>query len=105
VRLAGGKIGVTDGPFPGAKKVIGGNAFLECSDKEPALQGCAEFLDVHCQHWPGWEGEIEMRRSSMKTTALAPTKSRARRTGPKPGPPSTRDAILATPPTDEIQFR
>jgi hypothetical protein len=61
VRLAGGKIGVTDGPFPEAKEVIGGYAILEYSDKEPALQGCAEFLEVHRQHWPGWEGEIEMR--------------------------------------------
>jgi hypothetical protein len=61
VRLAGGKIGVTDGPFPEAKEVIGGYAILEYSNKEAALEGCAEFLELHRQHWPGWEGEIEMR--------------------------------------------
>jgi hypothetical protein len=61
VRLAGGKIGVTDGPFSEAKEVIGGYAILEYSDKEAALEGCAEFLELHRQHWPGWEGEIEMR--------------------------------------------
>src|SRR5580698_780941 len=61
VRLAGGKIGVTDGPFPEAKEVIGGYAILEYSDNEHALQGCAEFLEVHRHHWPGREGEIEMR--------------------------------------------
>jgi hypothetical protein len=61
VRLAAGKIGVTDGPFPEAKEVIGGYAILEYADKEAALQGCAEFLEVHRQNWPGWEGEIEMR--------------------------------------------
>jgi len=61
VRLAGGKINVSDGPFPEAKEVIGGYAILEYADKEAALQGCAEFLEVHRQNWPGWEGEIEMR--------------------------------------------
>jgi hypothetical protein len=61
VRLARGKIGVTDGPFPEAKEVIGGYAILEYSDNEHALQGCAEFLEVHRHHWPGREGEIEMR--------------------------------------------
>jgi len=31
------------------------------ADKEAALEGCAGFLELHRQHWPGWEGEIEMR--------------------------------------------
>ena len=61
VRLAAGKIGVSDGPFPEAKEVIGGYAILEYADKEAALQGCTEFLEVHRQNWSGWEGEIEMR--------------------------------------------
>src|SRR5580698_4896228 len=61
VRLAAGKIAVTDGPFPEAKEVIGGYAILEYADKEAALTGCAEFLELHRQNWPGWEGEIEMR--------------------------------------------
>lgn len=61
VRLANGKIGVTDGPFPEAKEVIGGYAILEYSDKEAALAGCAEFLELHRQNWQRWEGEIEMR--------------------------------------------
>jgi hypothetical protein len=41
--------------------VIGGYAILEYADKEAALEGCAGFLELHRQHWPGWEGEIEMR--------------------------------------------
>jgi hypothetical protein len=61
VRLAAGKIGVYDGPFPETKEVIGGYVILECADKKAALEGCAGFLDLHRQHWPGWEGEIEMR--------------------------------------------
>jgi hypothetical protein len=44
------------------KQVLSGHlAHLEYADKESALAGCAEFLEVHRQHWPGWEGEIEMR--------------------------------------------
>lgn len=61
VRLADGQIDISDGPFAEAKEVIGGYAILEYADKEAALQGCAEFLEVHRQNWPGWEGEIEMR--------------------------------------------
>jgi hypothetical protein len=61
VRLAAGKIGVTDGPFPEAKEVIGGYAILEYADKKAALEGCAGFLELHRRHWPRWEGEIEMR--------------------------------------------
>jgi hypothetical protein len=61
VRLAAGKIGVTDQPFPETKEVIGGYAMLEYAHKKAALEGCAGFLELHREHWPGWEGEIEMR--------------------------------------------
>src|ERR1700691_608389 len=61
LRLAAATIGVSDGPFPEAKELIGGYAILEYADKEAALEGCARFLELHRQHWPGWEGEIEMR--------------------------------------------
>ena len=61
IKASGGKLTVTDGPFIESKEVIGGYAILEYADKEAALQGCAEFLEVHRQNWPGWEGEIEMR--------------------------------------------
>jgi hypothetical protein len=44
------------------KQVLRGHlVHLEYADKESALAGWAEFLEVHRQHWPGWEGEIEMR--------------------------------------------
>ena len=61
VALTSGKIRVTDGPFAEAKEVIGGFAILDYAEKEAALEGCAEFLELHRQHWPGWEGEVEMR--------------------------------------------
>jgi hypothetical protein len=53
VRLAAGEIGVTDGPFPEAKEVIGGYAIVEYADKKAGLEGCARFLELHRQHWPG----------------------------------------------------
>jgi len=44
------------------QQVLSGHlVHLKNADKESALAGCAEFLAVHRQNWPGWGGEIEMR--------------------------------------------
>jgi hypothetical protein len=61
VRLAGGKITVIDGPFTEGKEVIGGYAQFELKSKEEALEGAKYFMELHKQHWPGWEGETEVR--------------------------------------------
>jgi len=62
VRLSGGKISVTDGPFTEAKEVIGGYAQFELDSKEEAIEGAVRFMELHKQHWPGWEGETEVRQ-------------------------------------------
>ena len=62
VRLAGGKISVIDGPFTETKEVIGGFAILNFNSKEEALESAKAFMDLHRQHWPGWEGETEVRQ-------------------------------------------
>ena len=62
VRLAGGKLTVTDGPFSEAKEVIGGYAVYQVKSKEEALEWTRRFLNLHKQHWPGWEGEVELRQ-------------------------------------------
>jgi hypothetical protein len=62
VRLSEGKIGVTDGPFTEAKEVLGGYAFFELKSKEDAIERSSQFLELHRKHWPGWEGEIEIRQ-------------------------------------------
>jgi hypothetical protein len=62
VRLAGGQINVTDGPFTEAKEVIGGFAQFELKSKEEAIEGAVRFMELHKQHWPGWEGETEIRQ-------------------------------------------
>lgn len=62
VRLAGGKVTVTDGPFAEAKEVVGGYAVFELKSKEEAVEAARVFMELHRQHWPGWEGETEVRQ-------------------------------------------
>jgi hypothetical protein len=61
VRLAGGKVTVTDGPFTEAKEVIGGWAILEASSKAEAVRIATEFMELHRKYWPEFEGESEVR--------------------------------------------
>ena len=62
VRLSGGKITVTDGPFIETREVIGGYAQFELKSKEEAIESAVRFMELHKQHWPGWEGETEVRQ-------------------------------------------
>ncbi len=61
VRLANGKITVTDGPFAEAKEVIGGWAIVQADSKEEAIRIATEFMELHRKHWPEFEGESEVR--------------------------------------------
>ena len=62
VRLSGGKVSVIDGPFTEAKEVIGGYAQFELKSKQEAIDGAVRFMELHRKHWPGWEGETEVRQ-------------------------------------------
>ena len=62
VRVSKGQLTVTDGPFTEAKEVIGGYAQFELKSKEEAIKGATRFMDLHRKHWPGWEGETEIRQ-------------------------------------------
>ena len=62
VRLSGGRIKVIDGPFTEAKEVVGGYAEFELKSKEEAIEGAVRFMELHKKHWPGWEGETEIRQ-------------------------------------------
>ena len=62
VRLSAGRVTVTDGPFTEVKEVIGGYAQFELKSKEEAIQSAVRFMELHKQHWPGWEGETEIRQ-------------------------------------------
>jgi hypothetical protein len=61
VRLSGGKLKVTDGPFTEAKEAIGGYALVEVASREQALEVARQFMDLHRKHWPTFEGECEVR--------------------------------------------
>jgi hypothetical protein len=61
VRLAGGKISVTDGPFTESKEIIGGWAILNTKTREEAVRIATEFMELHRKHWPEFEGESEVR--------------------------------------------
>lgn len=62
LRLANGKLTITDGPFSEAKEVIGGYAVYSVKTKEEAVAWARRFMDLHKQHWPQWEGETELRQ-------------------------------------------
>lgn len=61
VRLSGGKLTVTDGPFIDTKEVIGGWAILQVNSKAEAIDVARQFMDLHRRHWPQFEGESEVR--------------------------------------------
>jgi hypothetical protein len=62
VRLSRGNVTVTDGPFMETKEVIGGYAQFELKSKEAAIESAVRFMELHKKHWPGWEGETEIRQ-------------------------------------------
>ena len=61
VRITDGKLSVVDGPFVEAKEVIGGYAISELRSKEEAVALAKEFMQLHLDHMPGWEGTCEVR--------------------------------------------
>jgi hypothetical protein len=61
VRLSGGKISTTDGPFTEAKEVVGGYAIFDVGTKAEVLEWTQRFMELHRKHWPDWQGETEVR--------------------------------------------
>ncbi|HEX4769496.1 MAG TPA: YciI family protein [Bryobacteraceae bacterium] len=56
VRLASGKVTVTDGPFTESKEVVGGVAVLQAESKAEAIELIKQFLQV------SGDGECEIRQ-------------------------------------------
>lgn len=61
VRITDGQLSVLDGPFVEAKEVIGGYAIFELRSKEEAVAAVTEFMQLHKDFAPGWEGTCEIR--------------------------------------------
>lgn len=60
VRLTRGKLKLVDGPFTEAKEVIGGWAILQ-GTRAQVRRVAKQFMELHAKHWPGFEGESEVR--------------------------------------------
>jgi len=58
VRIAGGKLTVTDGPFTETKEVIGGFALFQVQSREEAIEWTKRFLKL------AGDGESEIRQLS-----------------------------------------
>ena len=69
IRLSGGQLAVTDGPFTESKEVIGGFALLQASSKEEAVEFVRQFLQV------AGEGECELRQVFEEGGSPTDTKS------------------------------
>jgi hypothetical protein len=64
IRLVGGEIVSTDGPFAEAKEVVGGYSIIEVRSEEEAVANARMVIELHQEFWPGWEGSVEVRRIS-----------------------------------------
>lgn len=62
IRLSKGKLTVTDGPFTEGKELVGGYAIYEVQSKAEAVEWTSRFMQLHKEHWDGWEGESEIRQ-------------------------------------------
>jgi hypothetical protein len=62
VRVSKGEVRITDGPFTEAKEVVGGYAVYDLRTKAEAVEWTRRFMELHVKHWPGWEGETELRQ-------------------------------------------
>ena len=61
VKITDGKLSVIDGPFVETKEMIGGYAIFELRDKQEAVASAKEFMQLHLDHMPGWDGTCEVR--------------------------------------------
>lgn len=62
VRVRGGQVTSTDGPFSEAKEAVGGYAVLDVRDHAEAVEYARRLAELHRKYWPEWEGAIEVRR-------------------------------------------
>ena len=62
VRLAGGSITSSGGPFTDEKEVATAYAIVSVDSQDDAVKRATEFLELHRQHWPVWEGTSEVRQ-------------------------------------------
>jgi hypothetical protein len=62
VRATAGKVVVSHGPFTEATELVGGYAVFDVDSRDEAIRLATEFVQLHVDHWPGWEGASEIRQ-------------------------------------------
>jgi hypothetical protein len=62
VRLSGGTLTVTDGPFTEVKELVGGYSVYDVKSKQEAIEWTSGFMRLMKEHWPGGECEAEIRQ-------------------------------------------
>src|SRR5215831_19023682 len=63
VRVSGGKMSVTDGPFAETKELVGGFAILEAASRDEAIRLGKEFMQLHVDVLgKSYEGTLEIRQ-------------------------------------------
>ena len=63
IRLSGGKLTVTDGPFTEAKEVVGGYAIVKANSKAEAVEMGRRFMQLHADILgSGYQMELEIRQ-------------------------------------------
>ena len=63
IRIGGGKLTVTDGPFTESKELIGGYAIMRTDSKEEAIELGRRFMQLHVDILgPAYESELEIRQ-------------------------------------------
>ena len=61
VRLNGGRISTSEGPFgPGSS--LAGMRSSTSGSKQEAIDWAKRFMELHRRSWSGWQGETEVRR-------------------------------------------
>ena len=62
IRLQDGTIATSDGPFASDREAVGAYAIFNVPSKGEAIAWAKRFMEIHREHWKGWEGETEVRQ-------------------------------------------
>jgi len=62
IRVSGGTLTVSDGPFAESKEVIGGYGMYDVRSVEEAVEYSRRFMQIHLDVWPGFEGTSVVRQ-------------------------------------------
>ena len=57
-----GQARVVDGPYTEAKELVAGWVLLEADSRDEAITQAEEFIQLHLDHWPGWNGHSVVRQ-------------------------------------------